>query len=188
MFKIRRRGATLASATDLPFCSMCGQAIRVDVTTGRCALGHRVTPVAASVEAIADLADIAADATVVTPDAEHTLVTFDEQPYTPAAQAGPAWGVPVTDDQTAAATEGFADLLTWDEPGDALSALDVDPTQLGEDEGVEPAPSPVTTELAGGLLDELDDAAYARRQAVGTLGATIGVTAAFLAAVAALPF
>jgi hypothetical protein len=54
---------------------------------------------------------------------------------------------------------------------------------------VEPAPvASSTSTVSYGLLDEIGDAAHARRRTVGTIGATIAVTGAVLGAVALLPF
>ncbi len=90
------------------------------------------------------------------------------------------------------ATEGggvYDDYLNWDEAGSGFSSLDVDTSELpvaGEPESLED--SPIFEPLPADLLDELDDAAHARRRAVGTIGATVGFSALAFASIAVLPF
>lgn len=182
----RRRRSTAATASDLPFCTMCGQGIRVDSTTGRCALGHRV--LAAVVPA--PQPSVAAPAI---DDSTTPLVSLggyvDERIATfgPSVSDDAAWDTVATPTQEIA---GLDEFLTWDgEDVDAASALDVDTDQLPV--ANDPAPTaPVASDstITGDLLDELDDAVHARRRAVGTIGATIAFTGAVFGSIAILPF
>ena len=208
--KLRRRTVAATAASDLPFCAMCGASIRVDASTGRCALGHRVTaPVAAVVEAV--VPDVTAvietpfDATTQLSAADDyaadSFIDYNPEPVAPAGDglyeafqsANVANGQSVTWDDVVAPTSesGYEDYAAWAEPASGFSALDMDTSELpvASDEGYEPVPAANTeSPIAGDLLDELDDAAYARRKAVGTIGATIVVTGALFASVAVLPF
>lgn len=201
--KLRRRTVAATAASDLPFCAMCGASIRVDSSTGRCALGHRVTAPTAAV-----VAPVVSEATAVieTPfeatahlPADDSFIDYNPEPvagdglYEAYQSANVASGQTVTwDDVVAPTTEsGYDAYAAWDEPASGISALDMDTSELpvATDEAYEPAPAAdAETPIAAELLDELDDAAYARRKAVGTIGATIVVTGALFASVAVLPF
>ena len=216
MFKLRRRTVAATAVSDLPFCAMCGTAIRVDAASGRCALGHRVA-------APGTLAPVVAEApvdetTVLEPVNAYDVTTAFESPIEYASladtvdepiggiageglyeayQTADASGRTVTWEDVVAppATEGggvYDDYLTWDEPASGFSSLDVDTAQLPVAEESDDTDavdeSPTFTPLPADLLDELDDAAHARRRTVGTIGATIGFSALALASVAALPF
>ena len=212
VIKLRRRTVAATTASDLPFCAMCGAAMRVDASTGRCALGHRVTAPGAllpqpvmAVETTAEIetpfelttalpvADVE-PAFVIEPAGGHVGDGLYEayQSANAASDHGVTW-----EDVVAPAAEGFGydDYAAWDEPSTGFSSLDVDTNELpAEDIYDDYAPStaasttPATTPIASDLLDELDDAAYARRKAVGTIGATIATTGALFAAIAVLPF
>lgn len=117
-----------------------------------------------------------------------------------AYQSADAAGRTVTWEDVVAppATEGggvYDDYLTWDEPVSGFSSLDVDTDELPVAEIVEepvadaadaPAYNPLPADLLGELDDE--DAAHARRRAVGTIGATVGFSALAFASIAVLPF
>ena len=197
MLKFRRRAGAATAGSDLPYCPMCQQAIRVDAVTGRCALGHRATnpapvtlgaePVAATTEVLEPVADTqpaygydnkAYDPydTIVYGRSDFDYNNDNGAPVTwdaPAATADPA--------STGGALEEYA---AWGEPGDGFSTLDVDTQQL-------PAAGAATDAAASrelfDAIDDLDDATHARRKAVGTLGASIGVSGMVFAAIAALP-
>lgn len=213
MFKLRRRTVAATTGSDLPFCSMCGQNIRVDAASGRCALGHRVSAPALVAAPVADdvttAFDTLAEPTTALPTVDEPafvtepLPVFDEEPvggyageglYEAYQSADAAAGHTVTwDDVVAPADSGivYDDYLAWDEPANSFSSLDVDADALpvSSDDVEDEAPAAATTTpVSSDLLDELDDAAYARRRAVGTIGATIGVSGAVFAAVAMLPF
>ena len=213
VIKLRRRTVAATTASDLPFCGMCGAAMRVDAASGRCALGHRVTAPGALLPQPLVTADATADVTAV------IETPFEETTALPVADVEPAYetepiGGPVSDglyeayqsanassdrivtwdDVVAPAAEGFGydDYAAWDEPTTAFSSLDVDTNELpvAADEDYDdytPSAAPTTTPIASELLDELDDAAYARRKAVGTIGATIAATGALFASIAVLP-
>lgn len=210
MIKLRRRTVAATTASDLPFCAMCGAAMRVDASSGRCALGHRVT----APGALLPQPVVSADATAV------IETPFEETTALPVADAEPAFGtepvggpvgdglyeayqsanassdrIVTWDDVVAPAAEGFSydDYAAWDEPTTGFSSLDVETNELPEaadddyDDYTPSAAAPTTTPIASELLDELDDAAYARRKAVGTIGATIATTGALFASIAVLP-
>ena len=217
MIKLRRRAVAATAASDLPFCAMCGSAMRVDASTGRCALGHRVTAPGALLPQPA----VSTDATEVIQTPFENTAPLPVADATPAFEAEPIAG-PVGDglyeayqsanaasdravtwdDVVAPATDGFAydDYAAWDEPATGFSSLDVDANELpaasdetyddafdGAYDDYTPAAAATTTPVAADLLDELDDAAYARRKAVGTIGATIAATGALFASIAVLP-
>jgi hypothetical protein len=216
VIKLRRRAVAATTASDLPFCSMCGATIRVDASTGRCALGHRVT----APGALLPQPVVAADDTAVieTPfEVTTALPVADVAPdYGSEPAAGPvgdglyeayqsanasADHAVTWDDVVSPAAEGFGydDYAAWDEPAPSgFSALDVNTDELpvagddayGDDatDDYTPSAAPATTPVSSDLLDELDDAAYARRKAVGTIGATIAATGAIFASIAVLPF
>ena len=214
MFKLRRRAVAATTGSDLPLCSMCGQNIRVDAASGRCALGHRVSAPAFAAAPVTDdatavLEPVAFEETTALPAVEEpafvteSLPVYDGEPaggyageglYEAYQSADAAAGHSVTwDDVVAPAESGivYDDYMAWNEPVNSFSSLDVDPDALpvAADEVADEAPvASTTTPVSSDLLDELDDAAYARRRAVGTIGATIGVTGAVFAAVAMLPF
>lgn len=216
MFKLRRRAVAETAATDQPFCTMCGTTMRVDVTTGRCALGHRVLPTnllpvpsavedeltAVIVEAPASSFDDTAVLEVAAPD--ESPAAFAGEGLYEAYQSADAAGRNVTWDDVVAPTSKDAygvydDYLSWDEPtGGYASSLDVEaePVAGAEDETLayeSPAApaAPVRRTLEpSDLLDELDDddEARAKRRTAGTVGATVAVTGMFAAAIAILPF
>lgn len=210
VIKLRRRTVAATTASDLPFCAMCGAAIRVDASTGRCALGHRVT----APGALLPQPVVAADATAVIQtafEATTALPVADTEPaftiepigahvgeglYEAYQSANASSDRAVTwDDVVAPAAEsfGYDDYAAWDEPTSGASALDTGelPIATGTDyDDYAPSAAPAaetTTPIASDLLDELDDAAYARRKAVGTIGATIAATGALFASIAVLP-
>lgn len=225
MFKLRRRTVAATAASDQPFCGMCGMTARVDATTGRCALGHRVLspgtiipPVEAVVvdEPTVALEPVAAyDATMpfetmpvhepVLPDYDAAVTAYVDEPaggyagegLYEAYQSADAAGRTVTWEDVVAppATDGggiYEDYLTWDEPASGFSSLDVDTAELPiaqEPDAEDDAPvAPALHPISSDLLDELDDAAHARRRAVGTIGATLGASAIAFASIAVLPF
>ena len=190
----RRRTVATATGTDLPFCSMCGQTIRVDSSTGRCALGHRVTAVA--VPMVAE-AEAATDETTRVVDPAPAYAEYADDPYATIVYGrsdyADTYANPVTWDEPASASEPASGLdaldeyASWGDSDGGLSALDVDTQQF---EAVPAAPvqaSASSADVGEGLLDELDDATHARRRAVGTIGATIAVSGAVFASIAALP-
>ena len=189
MLKLRRRVAT-TTASDLPYCAMCGGPNRIDVSTGRCALGHRVA-VAATPAPAAEVTDQAVAPTPFDDFVTDRIQTFATQPPHESLAAAHAEATQAWDTSATQPIEGFDDFLAWDESADGLSALDVDTAELPFTaepvEAVEAAPVGAGV-LGEGLLDELDDAAHARRRTVGTIGATIGITGAVFGAVAMLPF
>lgn len=202
MFKLRRRPGAIVAGSDLPYCPMCQQAIRIDAVTGRCALGHRAAAPAAST--LGAEPGVAA----VTPDALEQLRT-DDQPargydtgaydpydtivygrsdydYSNDNGAPVTWEAPAEGADPAAAHAALEDYVTWGEPADGFSALDVDTERLPAVPAAGESPAPSASELFD-ALEDLDDATHARRTAVGTIGATIGVSGMVFAAVAALP-
>ena len=95
---------------------MCGQGIRVDASTGRCALGHRVAPaVVAAAAASADVpttADLTAPAEPLGGYVDERIAAFTaERTYNPYAEISateaPAWDK---------ADDSYAELLTADAP------------------------------------------------------------------------
>jgi hypothetical protein len=188
MFK-RRGRVSATTAVDLPYCAMCGGPNRVDVASGRCGLGHRVA-VATGVAPTPEVTDPAQAATPFDDFVSDRITTFGTQAPHESLAAAHAEATQAWDNSTTQPVEGFDDFLAWDEPTDGLSALDVDTNELPvAADPVDPAPVASTTStLSDGLLDELDDAAHARRRTVGTIGATIAVTGAVFGAVALLPF
>lgn len=229
VFKLRRRTVATATGSDLPFCTMCGQHIRVDAASGRCALGHRVLAVQTfaplpasdetspigSVEAVDETAALpVADAGFTSEFTTEPLPVFDAAPgygdgtsgyageglYEAYQSADAAAGHSVTWDDVVAPNDSgivYDDYVAWDEPSSGFSSLDVDTAALPGDAvdefdaaGSEPEiPSyeaPITP--LNELLEELDDAATARRKAVGTIGATIAVSSVVFAGLAVLPF
>ena len=186
MLKRRRRVST-TTAADLPFCAMCGGPSRLDVTSGRCALGHRVAVAVGSVPT-AEITDPTVAATPFDDFVTDRIQTFPTQPPHESLAAAHAQATQAWDSSTTQPTDGFDDFLAWDESADGLSALDVDTNELpvaAEPVDAAPVASPL---LSDGLLDELDDAAHARRRTVGTIGATVGITGAVFGAIAMLPF
>ena len=200
MLKIRRRAGAAVAGSDLPYCAMCQQSIRVDAATGRCALGHRAaapTATAFAAEQTALLEASPATETVADAPAPYGFDTEAYDPYdtivygrsdadyTTDNGAPITWDAPAASAAPASETGALEEYATWGEPSDGLSSLDVDTEQL-------PAqPSAAATRVPGDLfdeLDDLDDATHARRTAVGTVGATIAVSGMVLAAIAALPF
>ena len=208
MFKLRRRTVAATTGSDLPFCSMCGQNIRVDVASGRCALGHRVLAIS-TFAPVTDtdqtaVLEVAADPTVALETVAETSFTeqlpvFEEDRSTGYAGEGlyeayqsadAAAGHNVTwDDVVAPSDSGivYDDYVAWDQPSSGFSSLDVDPDALpvAADEA-DYSPSDSHDTPINDLLDELDDAASARRKAVGTIGATIAVSSAVFAGLAVL--
>lgn len=213
VFKLRRRTAAETVATDQPFCAMCGTTIRVDATSGRCALGHRV----AAPGALAVPVPVAEDDTAVlvggpasayeATTALPAIDTYDEpsgayageglyEAYSSADAAGRA----VTWDDVVAPTTSpsnvYDDYLTWAEPTTDFSpsspvAVQTPQLPVADYGDVEPTPAtkPVLTPVeASDLLEELDDATHARRRTLGTIGATVAVTAVVGASIAVLPF
>ena len=196
MLKFRRRAGAATAGSDLPYCPMCQQAIRVDAVTGRCALGHRATnpapvalgaePVTATTEELEPLTDT------------HPGFGYDDQSYDPYDTIvygrsdydySNDNGAPVTWDAPAATADpasggALEEYATWGEPDDGFSALDVDTQQLPS--AAAEGDAAASRELFD-AIDDLDDATHARRKAVGTLGATIGVSGMVFAAIAALP-
>lgn len=197
MFKLRRRTGAVATGSDLPFCAMCQQTIRVDAVTGRCALGHRATtPSAGQFAGEPVVADAAVD--VVEDFGTDILPSYDydsKDPYAhivygrssdyDTADGGPAAWDDAPAEPASRSDAGLDEYASWGEPAEGLSALDVDTEQLpaAEESSVL---APATNELFD-ELDELDDATHARRRAVGTVGATIAASGAVFAAIAALP-
>lgn len=205
MPKLRRRSTSTTAASDLPYCPMCGQTVRLDSSTGRCALGHRVvaSPVAAAT-AVATPAPVAeAPAPADPPGTADPIGGYVDQrlaelprdsydPYEGFTTSGAGWETPASG-TPAPLNSGLDEFLAWDEPTTGFSSLDVTPEELDElaEAVVTPAdvpPAPVHNDVTADLLDELDDATHARRRAVGTIGATIGFTGLVLATVAVLPF
>lgn len=209
MFKLRRRTVAATTGSDLPFCSMCGQNIRVDAASGRCALGHRVLAVS-TFAPVTDVdqttaLDVAADPTVALETVADSsfvteqLPTFEEDRgsgyageglYEAYQSADAAAGHSVTWDDVVAPSDSaivYDDYVAWDEPSSGFSSLDVDPDALPvtTDEG-DYAPHDQHDTPLNELLEELDDAASARRKAVGTIGATIAVSSALFAGLAVL--
>ena len=183
----RRRRVSNTVAADLPLCTMCGGPNRVDVTTGRCALGHRVAAVASAAPAV-QAHEPAVAATPFDDFVTDRIQTFATQAPHESLAAAHAEATQAWDTSTTSPIDGFDDFLAWDESADGLSALDVDANELPvAAEPVETAP--VGSGVLGeGLLDELDDAAHARRRTVGTIGATVGITGAVFGTIAMLPF
>lgn len=201
MLKIRRRAGAAVAGSDLPYCAMCQQSIRIDAVTGRCALGHRAaaptaTAFAAEQTALLEAAPVA-DA-VADPSAPYGFDTEAYDPYdtivygrsdadyTTDNGAPVTWDAPAASAAPASETGALEEYATWGEPSDGLSSLDVDTEQL-------PAqPSAAASKHAASdlfdELDDLDDATHARRTAVGTVGGTIAVSGMVLGAIAALPF
>ena len=133
MFKLRRRAVAETAATDQPFCAMCGTTIRVDVASGRCALGHRVIAlvvppaplqVEAPAAAVSEPTDELPQADVTEPAGFYAGEGLYEA-YSSADAAGRAvtW-----DDVVAPASETtsiYDDYLTWNEPAtEGFSSLD----------------------------------------------------------------
>jgi hypothetical protein len=182
MFKSRRRAAAAVAGSDLPYCPMCQQHIRVDATTGRCALGHRAAAPSAPP------ADVVA-AAGAQPLAGHEAPGYDyaDDPYasivygrseheytSPSEEARETWELSDT-------PEPADDYAGWAQSPE-FSTFD-DTQQLpvaGEETGIF-APLDETE------AEEVDDATHARRRAVGTIGGTIAVSGAVFAAIAALP-
>lgn len=210
VFKLRRRAVAETAATDQPFCTMCGTNIRVDATSGRCALGHRVMSL--TVPAAVPQVEQPAVAESYEPTAELPQADVIEpagfyagEGLYEAYSAADTEGRAVTwDDVVAPASETssiYDDYLTWNEQpaNEDFSSLDMATDELPvheapssffepvDEEPDEPAPT-ITPIASPDLLDELDDDAYARRRTVGTLGATVAVTGMLAAAVAILPF
>lgn len=197
MFK--RRRAVAAKGSDLPFCSMCGQAIRLDAATGRCALGHRVaTPTPVPVASASELTEAAPLEDHSDPTAYDHLASFDQEatsgydlsdsPGFASESEGVTWDQLPAPDSEPALAGALDEFLAWDEPSGASSALDVNTDELPmapEAPVEEPA---LVAPLASDLLDELDDTGSARHRAVGTIGATIAVSGAVFGAIAVLPF
>lgn len=201
MFKLRRRAGAAVAGSDLPYCAMCQQPIRVDAATGRCALGHRAAAPASPVLGGESVA-AAVDTDVLQPvDEAAAPYGYDTEAYDPydtivygrSSDSLNDNGDPVTWDPSSAAAapassaEALEEYATWGESSDDFSALDVDTEVLPAVPSAAAAGASQTTELFE-ELDDLDDATHARRQAVGTIGATIGVSGMVLAAIAALPF
>lgn len=196
MLKFRRRAGAAVAGSDLPYCPMCQQAIRVDAVTGRCALGHRAVapaPSALGVEPAAATTDVPAAVTDAQPAYGYDNEDYDpydnivygrsDIDYNNDTAAPVSWDSPVAtaDPASGGALEEYA---TWGEPSDGFSALDVDTEQLPTAPAASDAPA--SRELFD-AIDDLDDATHARRKAVGTIGATIGVSGMVFAAIAALP-
>lgn len=180
----RRRRSPATTSTDLPFCVMCDQHIRVDTVTGRCALGHRVVTAAATTPAPAPVLP-AADESTAPGLALGGYVDERLASFGPSAGDDAPWDSAATQTQQLGVIDDF---LAWDaEEIEGPSALDVDTDQLPVTTPVAPDAASRATTPAESLLDELDDAAHARRRAVGTIGATIAVTGAVFGAVAVLP-
>ena len=201
MLKIRRRAGAAVAGSDLPYCAMCQQSIRVDAVTGRCALGHRAAAPTATAFAAEQTALLEAAPVTDTVTDAAAPYAFDTEAYDPYdtivygrsdANYATDNGAPVTWDAPAASaapaseTGALEEYATWGETSDGLSSLDVDTEQLS----AVPAPqasAPSHSDLFD-ELDELDDATHARRTAVGTVGGTIAVSGMVFAAIAALPF
>ena len=199
MFKLRRRTVAETAATDHPFCAMCGTTMRVDVSTGRCMLGHRVAAPLAVAPVVAEVAD-EDTAVLVAPPAEayedtSVLPQFDtyEEPVVSAGEglyeaysSADAEGRNLTWEDVVAPSTGtssvYDDYLTWGEPTSDYADTDA---FTAEDDAAAPARSVIDP---ADLLDELNDEAHARRQTFGTIGATIAVTAMVAGSVALLPF
>ena len=208
MFQRRRRSASATAGNELPFCGMCGQANRVD-SNGRCALGHRVgAPQAAAAPVLPEVPELAettvALSTLAPADADHDLGPLGHN-YVDSYDDGVVWDRAHSDISGPAPAGALDEFIAWDEPVDtAFSALDMDTNELPvaevapvtaglpvADAALLPLPSARVHDLGGSLLDELDeidDATHARRQAVGTIGATIVGAGMVFVAVAALPF
>lgn len=145
VIKLRRRSVAATAASDLPFCGMCGSAMRVDASTGRCALGHRVTapgtilpqPVVSSdpTEVIQTPFESTAPLPVVEAafEVEPTAGPVGDGLYEAYQSANAASDRAVTwDDVVAPATDAFSydDYAAWDEPTSGFSSLDVDADRL----------------------------------------------------------
>lgn len=160
MFKRRRRSAG-STATDLPFCAMCGQTIRVDSSSGRCALGHRVAVTAAAPEPVLDTA-VASHATAPVEalggyvDERIAAFTADRtyDPYAETAtEQAPVWD---TADDATAGVGGLEDFMSWDTAAtEETSALDIDTAEL---------PTAEPTSSTADLLDELGTPAFAQQR------------------------
>ena len=202
MFKRRSRTVAATGGSDLPFCAMCGQSIRLDSATGRCALGHRVAVAAAPVAPAGE--DVTAPLPVAAIAAETDGFSFERDSFVDHYQDTIAWEpAPAVSDSVPASpapqVDALDEFIAWEQPGGGtFSALDVDTENLVGSADVEdlapedlaPADEPPLPlrGLGNDLLDELDDAAHARRQAVGTIGATVAVSGMVFVAIAALPF
>jgi hypothetical protein len=166
MFNRRRRSAG-STGSDQPFCAMCGQSIRVDLTTGRCALGHRVAVQPAAVAPVdVPTGDVAPTEQIDGYDERIAAFTADRT-YDPYAelvtQDAPIWDA--ADTQPVGALEDF---MSWeDESASGTSALDFDTAELPllSDPTASEAPVAPVDAASDGLLDELGDAtaAYAKR-------------------------
>lgn len=200
MFKLRRRAGATVAGSDLPYCGMCQQPIRVDAVTGRCALGHRAAaPTASALGADPAAAAMATDALETVED--QPAFAYDTEAYDPydtivygrsdydyAKDDGApvTWDAPAASADPASARGALEDYATWGESSDGLSALDVDTQQLPAVPSADDSPAP-NHELFD-AIEDLDDATHARRQAAGTIAGTIGVSGMVFAAIAALPF
>jgi len=200
MFKLRRRATTEQAPSGMPFCGMCGQPMRIDASAGRCALGHRVTvpqglalpaeeaePAYSPAETVytpSDTAELYApiDAEVYDRYSSEETIVWEPSPE----PTNLVWDEPESTEELSP----MGDFLSWDEPSGEPSALDVAAELPAPDASAASAPSaaPTPTPLAADLLDELEDVAHARRQAAGTIGATIAVTVVVFGSVAILPF
>ena len=195
MFKLRRRAGAAVAGSDLPYCGMCQQPMRVDAVSGRCALGH---PAAAPLAPpLAAEPVVAADSTeVLEPGVQpaepfaygdevadpYDTIVYGRSDYDFSNDETATWEAPA-----ASASAALEEYATWGEPADGFSALDVDTAQLP----AVPAEAATPAQTTGDMFDDfddVDDATHARRKAVGTIGATIGVSGLVLASVAALPF
>ena len=188
----RRRSVVSAAGSELPFCSMCGQTIRVDTSAGRCALGHRVTsvmvPVAVEPVAVAeDTTRVVDPVPTYADDDPYATIVYGRSDYADTYANPVTWDEPASVSDPVSSVDALDEYATWGESDGGFSALDVDTQQFD----ALPAPAvPASTgsqDLGGALLDELDDATHARRRAVGTIGATIAVSGAVFASIAALP-
>lgn len=190
MFKRRRRSAAAPGGSDQPFCAMCGQSTRIDIASGRCALGHRVAvaPVTAAVAPVVEVTPLvaAAGASDFGSDSDRY-----GDPYADTIVWEPSNSV--VHSEPASDIDALDEFIAWEQPGGGtFSALDVDTNDLPTADSVEAAAAnelaPPVHDLGSNLLDELDDAAHARRTAAGTIGATVVVSGMVFVAIAALPF
>ncbi|MPZ72410.1 MAG: hypothetical protein GEU74_04150 [Nitriliruptorales bacterium] len=154
MFKRRRRAAG-STDSDLPFCHMCGQSIRVDASTGRCVLGHRAaTPAPAVTPAAAESVDDVT-APVDEPIGGYGAAFAADTPFDSYAELADQSRVWDTADEATQPVGGLDDFLSWDDEAmsSGASSLDISTADLAM----------LDEPTAADLLEELGGpAAYAR--------------------------
>lgn len=170
MFKLRRRTVAETTASDQPFCTMCGTSIRVDAASGRCALGHRVTslsvplaPVVAAVEEPAPVAHYEATTELPQTDTTEPVGAYAGEGLYEAYSSADAAGRAVTwDDVVAPASESssiYDDYLTWNEPAtEGFSSLDSSTEELPVDDGFIAYNEPSSSDEPSPFFDAVDEA------------------------------